>query len=289
MKNTAKQTSDATSRLEQAFTSIRRVSDRKCRVGLILGSGLGGIADKVENSIRIPFETIDQFPVSTAPGHEGALILGDLFDCPVALLQGRFHLYEGWNVADIAVAVRTLKNLGADTLIITNAAGALNETYQPGELMLISDHLNFTGENPLIGSNDDSVGLRFPDMSRAYTPELLSLAQRVLSDNGIDHHLGIYAGVVGPSLETSAERRFYRNAGADAIGMSTVIEVIAAVHAGSRVLGMSAITNVATGSPDQAPDTIEDVFENAVIAGRKIEQSLRHLLPLLAEAESIEA
>lgn len=276
---------DPAYRLEQALASIRRVSDRRCRVGLILGSGLGGIADKVENPIRIAFETIDEFPVSTAPGHEGALILGDLFACPVALLQGRFHLYEGWNVADITLAVRTLKSLGADTLIITNAAGALNETYRPGELMLITDHMNFTGENPLIGSNDDNIGLRFPDMSRAYSPELLSLAQRVLSDNGMEHHLGVYAGVIGPSLETSAERRFYRNAGADSIGMSTVIEVIAAVHAGCRVLGMSAITNVATGNPDQAPDTIEEVFENAVIAGRKIDLMLQHLLPLLAGKE----
>ena len=196
-------------------------------------------------------------------------------------MQGRLHLYEGWSPADIALAVRLLRRLGAERLVVTNAAGALDPEFLPGEVMLIEDHLNFTGASPLTGPNDDTIGLRFPDMSRAYDPGLRALARRVAEDAAIPLRTGIYAGVAGPQLETSAERRFLRAAGADAVGMSTVIEVIAAVHAGMKVIGLSAITNDASGGPDQAPDTIEAVLAHAEAAGVRIAALLARLLPEL--------
>ena len=208
-------------------------------------------------------------------------MIGRLHGRRVALMQGRLHLYEGWSPADIALAVRLLRRLGAERLVVTNAAGALDPEFQPGEVMLIEDHLNFTGASPLTGPNDDTIGLRFPDMSRAYDPDLRALARRVAEDAAIPLRTGIYAGVAGPQLETSAERRFLRAAGADAVGMSTVIEVIAAVHAGMKVIGLSAITNDASGGPDQAPDTIEAVLAHAEAAGVRIAALLARLLPEL--------
>jgi purine-nucleoside phosphorylase len=168
---------------------------------------------------------------------------------------------------------------------VTNAAGALNPEFRPGQIMLIEDHLNFTGTDPLVGPNDDAIGLRFPDMSRAYDPALRQLAKTILKEQGLEFRTGIYAGVSGPSLETSAERRFYRLAGADAVGMSTVLEVIAAVHAGMRVLGFSAITNMATGDADQRPDSIEEVHRVAGIAGKTLRRALEALLPEMAAME----
>jgi purine-nucleoside phosphorylase len=199
----------------------------------------------------------------------------------VAVMRGRLHLYEGWSAAEIALGVRLLAGLGARVLVVTNAAGALSPDFAPGDVMLIDDHLNFTGANPLTGWNDPAIGLRFPDMSRAYDPELAALACEAAGQAGVPLRRGIYAGVAGPSLETSAERRFLRAAGGDAVGMSTVIEVIAAVHAGMRVLGLSAITNTATGGPEQAPDTIEAVLAVAAGAGRRIEAVLSRFLTML--------
>ena len=258
------------------------MTSRRCDIALILGSGLGAVADELDDAYGIPYEEIEGFPEATTAGHAGRLLLGELCGQDVAVLQGRMHLYEGWRAADIAVPVRVLRRLGATQLIVTNAAGALNPDFRPGQIMLIEDHLNFTGTDPLIGPNDDAVGLRFPDMSRAYDPALRQLAQTVLKEQGLDFRTGIYAGVSGPALETSAERRFYRLAGADAIGMSTVLEVIAAVHAGMRVLGFSAITNMATGGPDQEPDTIEDVHRVAGIAGKTLRDVLAAVVPAMA-------
>jgi len=208
-------------------------------------------------------------------------VIGSLFGRRAVLMQGRLHLYEGWAAADIALAVRLLGRLGARRLIVTNAAGALSPDFAPGDVMLIEDHLNFTGVNPLTGPNDDRVGLRFPDMSRAYDPDLRAAALRAAAGSGVTLRRGIYAGVAGPSLETSAERRFLRAAGADAVGMSTVVEVIAAVHAGLRVVGLSAIANAATGGPEQQPDTIEAVLAHAAMAGEKIARLLERLVPEL--------
>lgn len=274
----------STSRTEDALASIRLRTDQPCDVALILGSGLSELAAAVDDACRIPFGEIAGFPVATAPGHAGNLAIGSLGGQRVAVLQGRLHPYEGWRPAEIALPVRTLRGLGAKVLIVTNAAGALNQGYAPGDVMLIDDHINFTGMNPLIGANDDALGLRFPDMSRAYDPELRLLAETTLDELGTPFRRGVYAGVTGPSLETSAERRFFRLAGADAVGMSTVLEVIAAVHAGMRVIGFSAITNMATGGADQQPDSIEAVHENAAIAAAKIGATIAALLPKLGRA-----
>ncbi len=269
---------------ERVAAALGSVADRAggpVEIALILGSGLGGLAAEVEPAVAIPYAEIAGFPVSTAPGHAGRLVIGALHGRRVALMQGRLHLYEGWAPGDIALAVRLLRRLGADRLVVTNAAGALEPDFAPGEVMLIEDHLNFTGVNPLTGANDDGIGLRFPDMSRAYDPDLRAAARRAAEAAGVALRYGIYAGVAGPSLETSAERRFLRSAGADAVGMSTVLEVIAAVHCGMRVLGFSAICNDANGGPDQAPDTIEAVLVEAESAGAQIAAVLRRLLPKL--------
>lgn len=271
--------------VERAYESIERRAGAPCEIAIMLGSGLGHLAEAVNDAETIPYGEIRGFPLSTAPGHKGQLVIGTLFGRRVAMMQGRLHLYEGWTPADIALAVYLLKRLGATSFIVTNAAGALNPDYGPGEVMLIEDHLNFTGLNPLVGRNDEAIGLRFPDMSRAYEPALLDLARTAAKETGTPVHTGIYAGVLGPSLETSAERRFFRAAGADAIGMSTVTESIAAVHAGLRVLGISAITNKATGGPDQQPDTMEDVLANAAVSGEKIAAILKRLVPLMPNRE----
>lgn len=268
-------------RLERAYSSIRERAGAPCEIAIMLGSGLGHLAEAVGDPTIIPYAEIDGFPVSTAPGHKGRLVIGTLFGRRVVVMQGRLHLFEGWAPRDIAHAVHLLKRLGAGTLIVTNAAGALSPDYGPGEVMLIEDHLNFTGQNPLVGPNDDAMGLRFPDMSRAYDPELLAMARQAAADTGTPVHEGIYAAVLGPSLETSAERRFLRASGGDVVGMSTVMEVIAANHAGLSVAGMSAVTNNATGGPDQQPDTVEEIFANAAISGEKMATILAALLPTL--------
>lgn len=267
---------DLSARIATARDAVEARAPAPVEVALVLGSGLGALAERVEGAVRIPYADVPGMAVSTAPGHAGQFVLGALFGVRCALMQGRLHLYEGWTAQDIAFPVYLLRALGAGSFIVTNAAGALNPDFAPGEVMLIEDHLNFTGANPLTGPNDDRLGLRFPDMSRAYDPELRRLATEA---GGPDLRRGIYAGIPGPSLETSAERRYLRNSGGDAVGMSTVVEVIAAVHAGFRVLGLSAITNSATGGPDQRPDTIEDVLANAAIAGEKMTELLQILLP----------
>jgi purine-nucleoside phosphorylase len=266
-------------RVAAARASIGDRLGEPAGTALILGSGLGQLAGAVEAAAVVPYGEIEGFPVSTAPGHAGQLVAGRLFGRRVVLMQGRVHLYEDRSAQDIALAVHLLKALGAARLIVTNAAGALNPDFAPGDVMLIEDHLNFTGANPLTGPNDDRFGLRFPDLSRAYDPALRAAALRAAEAAGVSLRRGIYAGVAGPSLETSAERRFLRGAGADAVGMSTVIEVIAAAHAGLPVLGLSAITNAAAGGPDQAPDTIEEVLAMAAVAGDTIAALLARMLP----------
>jgi len=271
-------------RLARAHASIASRVGPPCDLALMLGSGLGHLADAVADPVIIPYGEIADFPVSTAPGHKGQLVIGQLFGRRVVVMQGRLHLYEGWQPRDIALAVYLLKRLGAGTFIVTNAAGGLNAGYDAGDVMLIEDHLNFTGESPLIGPNDDAIGLRFPDQSQLYDPGLRALALAAAERSGVALRRGIYCGLKGPELETSAERRFFRSAGGDAVGMSTVMEVIAANHAGMKVLGLSAIANAATGGPDQQPDTIESVVAMAAVCGVKIDTVLRALLPELAGA-----
>ncbi len=268
-------------RIDAAHASIAARAGAPVEIGLILGSGLGALAEAVETPAVIPYPEIAGFPVSTAPSHAARLVIGTLAGRRVALMQGRLHLYEGWSAQEVALPVYLLKALGALRLVVTNAAGALNPEFEPGEVMLIEDHLNFTGANPLIGANDERLGLRFPDMSRAYDPELRDRARKAAKAGKLALRRGVYAGIVGPSLETSAERRWLRATGADAVGMSTVLEVIAARHAGLAVLGLSAITNAATGGPGQEPDTIEAVLEHAEAAGLGIAALLERLLPRL--------
>lgn len=247
-------------------------------IGIILGSGLGDLSEQVDVKERIAFGALPGFPQSSAPGHAGDLIFGSYGEKRVIIANGRLHPYEGWSARDVVRPIYLMALLGVKTLVITNASGGLNSEYQPGDVMLITDHINLTGMNPLIGYNDDTVGPRFPDMSCAYSPELRqSVLQISLSDN-MEIHQGVYVGVRGPSLETSAERRYLRSIGADAVGMSTVLEVIAANHAGLEVVGLSAISNAATGGPNQRPDTIEEVWANAAIAGAKISKLIGSLL-----------
>jgi len=250
-------------------------------VALILGTGLGGLAGRIAGARHIAYADIPGLAVSTAPGHAGRFVTGTLFGRRVVAMQGRLHLYEGWSPADIALPIYLMRRMGAERLVVTNAAGGLDPDFRPGEVMLIEDHLNLTGTNPLVGPNDDALGLRFPDMSRAYDPGLRAAALAAAERAGVALRRGIYAGVLGPVLETSAERRFCRMAGGDAVGMSTVMEVIAAVHAGFSVLGLSAISNAATGGPDQQPDTIEAVLANAAAAAVQMERLLEALLPEL--------
>jgi purine-nucleoside phosphorylase len=279
-------TDSQSERLARAHASIENRAGAPCEIALVLGSGLGQLADAVTSPTIIPYGEIDDFPVSTAPGHKGQFVIGSLFGRRTVVMQGRLHLYEGWQPRDIALAVHLLKRLGAGTFVVTNASGGLNADFYAGDVMLIEDHLNFTGTSPLIGPNDDALGLRFPDQSRLYDPELRQLAIDSAKATGVAIRRGVYCGVNGPELETSAERRFFRSAGGDAVGMSTVMEVIAANHAGMKVLGLSAIANAATGGTDQQPDTIESVVAMAAVCGVKIATILGDLFPRLPAARA---
>ncbi|MCP5072408.1 MAG: purine-nucleoside phosphorylase [Rhodobacteraceae bacterium] len=258
------------SRADKAVASLRRKTDFQAEIALVTGTGLAGLLDEIDVEMTIPYAQIEGFPVSTAPSHKGELVLGRLAGQPVIAQNGRFHLYEGWEADDVVFPVYVLRALGASSYVVTNAAGALNADYHVGDVMLIEDHMNFMGVHPLAGPNEDSLGPRFPDMSRAYDPDLRAAARASADALGLTLRSGIYAGVHGPEFETSAERRFLRASGGDAVGMSTVPEVICAGHAGMRVLGFSAITNAATGNSDQQPDTLEEVLENAQLAAVKI-------------------
>ncbi len=245
---------------------------------ILLGSGLSDISvDGYTTVTSIAYSDIDGLPKSTAPSHTGELRIIGNGHKNYALCAGRHHLYEGYSAKEVAILPYTLRQLGAESFIVTNAAGALNPEYRPGDVMLIADHINMTGQNPLIGQ-DQTFGITFPDMSQAYAADLRERAQATAAKQGIHTHSGIYMGVTGPSLETSAERRMFRTLGADAVGMSTVTEVIAANHCGMSVLGLSAITNLALGDANQQPDTIEDVLQNAAVAGEKIALILSGIL-----------
>ena len=228
------------------------------KTAIVLGSGLGVMIDGLDNTIEIPYRDIPFFPVPTAPSHAGKMVITEKF----IALSGRFHHYEGYDMEECAYYVRVLKLLGVKNLILTNAAGGINLSYNPGELMLITDHINFSGKNPLIGPNDNSFGVRFPDMTTAYTPELRELAKQCAHDINTDLKEGVYAYMTGPNYETPAEIKALRTLGADAVGMSTVPEAIAARHAGINILAISCITNMAAGVTGKAL-TEEEVIEVA--------------------------
>lgn len=235
-------------------------------IGLITGTGLSNLTQRVEVAARIPFQDIPNFPISTAEGHRGTLVIGRLADRSIIAMEGRFHLYEGYTPLEITFPVRVLSKLGIKFLLISSAAGGLNRNFNSGDLMIITDHINFTGLNPLTGPNLKEFGPRFPDMSRVYDPDLINLAMNKANEKRILLHKGVYVGILGPSLETPAETRFFNMSGADAIGMSTVHEVIAAVHSGLKIIAIAVITNV--NLPDaMEKTTIEDVINTANSAG----------------------
>ncbi len=238
-------------------------------VGLILGSGLGAVADAIADPVVIPYGEVPGFARSTAVGHAGRLVCGTIGGRPIVAMQGRFHLYEGWPIEKVVLPVRLMHALGARTLAVTNAAGGVNPRYRVGDLMLIDDQINLMFRNPLVGENDESIGPRFPDMSAPYDPTLIAAALRAAMTAGIPLQCGVYAGMLGPTYETRAEYRMVRGLGADAVGMSTVPEVIAAVHAGMRVLGISVITNAC--SPDDLGETTgEQVASAAAAAAERV-------------------
>ncbi|MED1793924.1 purine-nucleoside phosphorylase [Brevibacillus nitrificans] len=244
----------------EAVAYIQPKLEEKPTIGLVLGSGLGVLADEIENPVIIPYNEIPGFTVSTVVGHKGQLVIGKLQGKQVVAMQGRFHFYEGHGLDAVVFPIRVMKLLGVETIIVTNAAGGINENYDPGNLMLISDHINMTFRNPLIGPNDDEMGARFPDMSEAYSKELRQIAKQVASEQGIELQEGVYVGLLGPSYETPAEIRMLRILGGDAVGMSTVPEVIVARHMGVKVLGISCISNMAAGILEQ-PLSHDEVME----------------------------
>lgn len=232
---------------------------------LILGTGLGQLAEEMTVELELPYEEIPHFPVSTVESHAGKLLVGNLGGKSLMAMQGRFHYYEGYSMNQIVFPVRIAKMLGIQTLLVSNACGGLNPNYERGDIMLINDHINFLGDNPLIGPNDRNLGPRFPDMSQPYTERLLSTAEQVALDAGIKIHQGVYLAVSGPMLETKAEYRYMRQLGADVVGMSTVPEVIAAIHMSMEVLGISVITDECF--PDSLePVSLDDVLEAAAMA-----------------------
>lgn len=246
-------------------------------IGLVTGTGLGKSLSALEVNFSFEYKDIPGFPVSTVTGHAGRLLVGRLAEKPVIAMAGRFHLYEGYTPLEVSFPVRVMQAMGIQTLIITNAAGGLNLDFTPGDIMIIRDHINLTGENPLLGANDDRWGIRFPDMTRVYDKKLVEIAKSVAFEKDILLKEGIYIGIKGPCLETMAETRFLRLLGADAVGMSTIQEVIAAVHAGMDILGLSIITNV--NDPDQPePAILEDIIQ---MADNSADQ-LAHLITAIA-------
>lgn len=267
--------------LDEAVARIRRETDLEPRVGVVLGSGLGGLADEIEDRVEIPYGEIPGWPASTAVGHAGVLVLGTVGGVPLAVLKGRAHLYEGIPADLVVFAIRVLSRLGVRTLVVTNAAGGIDESFRPGQLVLISDHVNLLGTSPLVGANDDSLGPRFPDMSDAYDPELRAAAREAAGRLGLEVAEGVYAAWLGPQFETPAEIRFMRTIGADLAGMSTVPEVIAARHLGLRCLGISVVTNMAAGVGDGKIGH-EAVLAVGAEAQPRLTSVLRELLPTLA-------
>jgi purine-nucleoside phosphorylase len=238
---------DLHTRLDYARAWVRGRTEHRPAVGVVLGSGLGALAERVESRVVIPYEEIPEFPATSVPGHEGKLVVGLLSGVPVAMLQGRVHLYEGASAQDVTFGVRLLGWFGVRSLLLTCAAGAVNPAFAPGQLVRITDHLNLTGANPLTGPNDDRLGTRFPDMGAPYDARLGELLDACAARAGLALPSGVYAGLAGPSYETPAEIRMLRTLGADLVGMSTVLEVIAARHAGLRVAALALVTNLAAG------------------------------------------
>ena len=266
--------------IDQAAEAVRQRSARQPKVGLILGSGLGGLADMVEHAEMIAYQDIPFWPVSTVRGHHGRLVNGKLFGADVLVQQGRSHFYEGYSAAEVTLPVRVMQRLGIEILIVTNAAGAINPDFEPGDVMLITDHIalfGMTGFNPLRGPNLETIGPRFPDMSQAYDRALMDVARLVARENQIPLREGVYTGLSGPSFETPADLRFLRTIGSDAVGMSTVAEVIVARHGSTRVLGLSGISNKAN-LDGSTPTTHEEVLQAGQLIVPKLQKIIQGVL-----------
>jgi purine-nucleoside phosphorylase len=258
---------------------------RRPRVAAVLGSGLGRVADAIENPIEIPYKTIPHFVRSTVEGHAGSLIIGSLGGVELVAMKGRFHLYEGYSMDEVTLPIRVFSLLGAGCLILTNAAGGISKQLKPGSLMLLADHINLMGDNPLVGANDERFGPRFPDMTEVYSREYRDLAHAAAGEMDLALAEGVYAGVKGPTYETPAEIRMMRDLGADAIGMSTVPEAIVARHAGMRILAVSCITNNAAGLADGEINH-DQVIRIGEMAGRKLSDLIVKLAPRLVGLEA---
>lgn len=268
------------SQIDSAAQTIKNQIQIQPLVGIILGSGLNDLADSVQNAVRISYSDLPNFPVSTVHGHAGRFVIGMLEDKPVLVMQGRIHYYEGYTMGQVTLPVRVMQRLGISNMIVTNAAGGVHPDFEPGDVMLITDQLNLmgmSGLNPLMGPNLDEIGTRFPDMSQPYDRAYCDLARKVARDNGLILREGIYAGLSGPSFESPADLRFLRNAGADAVGMSTVPEVIIARHGNMRVLGLSGISNKAN-LDGSTVTTHEEVIEAGKVITPKVEKIIRGVL-----------
>jgi purine-nucleoside phosphorylase len=263
--------------IQEATQAIQNKWPGKPKIGIILGTGLGALAEEIENPVKISYEDIPHFPHSTVKSHAGRFVCGTLSGKSVLAMEGRFHFYEGYSLKQITLPVRVMKALGCEILIVSNACGGMNPQFNKGDLMLIDDHINLIGDNPLIGKNDDRLGPRFPDMCWPYDRELLKIAQKVALEEKITCHKGVFVAVSGPNLETRAEYRFLRGIGADVVGMSTVPEVIVAVHAGLRSLGISVITDICLADALQ-PVSLEEILETAAIAEKKLRTLVRKVV-----------
>ncbi|MBN1447529.1 MAG: purine-nucleoside phosphorylase [Bacteroidetes bacterium] len=264
---------DIRAAMNEAVAFIRTQTVSNPRIGIILGTGLGGLVGEIDIEVAIEYGDIPHFPVSTVESHDGRLIFGTLADKPVVAMQGRFHFYEGYSLKQVTFPVRVMHDLGVRDLLISNAAGGMNPVFRRGDIMVIWDHINLIGDNPLIGPNDDTLGPRFPDMSEAYSEAYIAIAEQVALEEHIPLRKGVFVAVAGPNLETRAEYRFLRNIGADAVGMSTVPENIVAVHMGMKVLAFSIITD------ECFPDALEPVDVPTIIkTANETEPSLRALM-----------
>jgi purine-nucleoside phosphorylase len=268
---------DLFERIQEAKKTIQTRWSGKPRVGIILGTGLGGLTEDIKAEAVFAYKEVPHFPMSTAPSHAGRLVCGQLGGKTVVAMEGRFHFYEGYSLQQITFPVRVMKALGCDVLMVSNACGGMNAQHAKGDIMIIEDHVNLLGDNPLIGPNDDRLGPRFPDMSQPYDRELIALAQRVAIEERIPCQKGVFVAVSGPNLETRAEYRFLRGLGADCVGMSTVPEVIVGVHCGLRNLGFSIITDMCL--PDALePARLEDIVATANIAEKKLRVLVRRII-----------
>ncbi len=264
-------------KIDEAVNFIKTKVKMIPRVAIILGTGLNTLAEAIERKIKIPYQDIPNFPIPTVKSHKAELVVGEISDKAIVAMQGRFHYYEGYSLEEVVFPVRVMRNLGTDILIVSNAAGGLNPNFNLSDIMIITDHINLTGLNPLIGPNDERLGLRFPDMLNCYSEELIKLTEDIAIKEGIKIYKGVYLGVTGPSLETRAEYRFMRQIGADAVGMSTVPEVIVAVHCGFKILGISCITDRCL--PDALePADINKILKAASDAKPKLTKLVRKII-----------